>query len=419
MSEFRQKGPRSRQPMHPIPGMPGKFDTYKHVSEVTKTAALNVNQARCKLYVSNLSYDCSWQELKDHFKKIGRVERADIMEDNDGRSKGCGIVEYGNAKIASKAIIELNGTELKGRTIHVREDRESVEHATCTRIYVSNLAYEVSWQDLKDHFKQVGYVSRADVMTDDVGKSKGYGIVEFTDTAAAQKAIDELNNTQICGREIFVRIDRDSAASSKIKTGYTKLFVGNLSFDVSWQDLKDHFKKAGFVTRADIIADNEGKSKGYGIVEFSNSIEANYAIETLNGTDIKGRVINVRVDREMHQTQPVVETNNVSSYRILEFTPKSPQKPKPLINIPVFGNKVFVGNLSFDVTWQDLKDYFKTVGTVVRADVATDNGGKSKGHGIVEFTTSDDACEAASQLNNTYLNGRQIYVREDREEKFH
>ncbi len=301
----------------------------------------------------------------------------------------------------------------------MREDRESVEHAMCTRIYVSNLAYEVSWQDLKDHFKKVGYVSRADVMMDDTGKSKGYGIVEFTDITSAQKAIDELNNTQICGREIFVRIDRDSVVSSKIKTGYTKLFVGNLSFDVSWQDLKDHFKQAGFVTRADVVTDNEGKSKGYGIVEFGNSIEANYAIETLNGSDIKGRKIVVRMDRDAQHAALTTDSNHSSSYRVLELTPKSPQKPKPLINIPVFGNKVFVGNLSFDVTWQDLKDYFKTVGSVVRADVATDSGGKSKGHGIVEFTTSDDACEAASQLNNTYLNGRQIYVREDREEKFH
>lgn len=408
----RQKGPRNKLLRVE---MPGRFEPQKLAAN-----SQPATQARCKVYVSNLTYDCSWQELKDHFKKIGRVERTDIIVDNDGKSKGCGIVEYSNSKIAGKAIIELNGTELKGRTIHVREDRESVEPAVPARIYVSNLAYETSWQDLKDHFKKVGFVSRADVMMDDNGKSKGYGVVEFTDTSSAQKAIVELNNTLIGGREIFVRIDRDCAASSKIKgTGYTKLFVGNLSFDVAWQDLKDHFKQAGFVTRADVVLDNDGKSKGYGIVEFGNTIEANYAIETLNGSDLNGRTIVVRVDREEKQAVFAVDSNHASSYRVLELTPKSPQKPKPLINIPVFGNKVFVGNLSFDVTWQDLKDYFKTVGSVVRADVATDSGGKSKGHGIVEFTTSDDACEVASQLNNTYLNGRQIYVREDREEKFH
>ena len=55
---------------------------------------------------------------------MGNVVHADVLEDHEGRSKGCGIVEYDNPHGAMRAIRELNNTDLKGRLIFVREDRE-------------------------------------------------------------------------------------------------------------------------------------------------------------------------------------------------------------------------------------------------------------------------------------------------------
>ncbi|CAN0252818.1 unnamed protein product, partial [Laminaria digitata] len=55
----------------------------------------------------------------------GDVIRADVMTDQGGRSRGCGIVEFANPEQAAQAIEQLNNSELKGRMIFVREDRES------------------------------------------------------------------------------------------------------------------------------------------------------------------------------------------------------------------------------------------------------------------------------------------------------
>lgn len=55
----------------------------------------------------------------------GHVVRADVMTDLDGRSKGCGIVEYASPMEAKDAIVRLNNTELLGRPVHIREDREN------------------------------------------------------------------------------------------------------------------------------------------------------------------------------------------------------------------------------------------------------------------------------------------------------
>ena len=74
------------------------------------------------------------------------------------------------------------------------------------RVYVGNLAWDVAWQDLKDHMRGLGGdVVRADVMTDQGGRSRGCGIVEFADPGQASQAIEQLNNSELKGRMIFVR----------------------------------------------------------------------------------------------------------------------------------------------------------------------------------------------------------------------
>lgn len=78
----------------------------------------------------------------------------------------------------------------------------------------------------------------------------------------------------------------------------TKLFVGNLDFTVTGDELRDTFSQAGTVVDAVVISDKmTGRSRGFGFVEMSNEDEAKAAIEKLNGSDLKGRKINVNEAR--------------------------------------------------------------------------------------------------------------------------
>ena len=77
------------------------------------------------VYVGNLSWETSWQGLKDHMKQAGTVLHADVMMRNDGKSQGCGLVSFASAKDARNAINSLHDSELDGRLIFVREDREA------------------------------------------------------------------------------------------------------------------------------------------------------------------------------------------------------------------------------------------------------------------------------------------------------
>lgn len=80
------------------------------------------------IYVGNLSYDMTENDLHDLFGEYGAIVKANIIMDRDsGRSKGFGFVEMEDAAEGKKAIEELDGQEVKGRNLKVNEARPREE----------------------------------------------------------------------------------------------------------------------------------------------------------------------------------------------------------------------------------------------------------------------------------------------------
>lgn len=75
-----------------------------------------------KLYVGNLSFNTSTQDLEEMFAEVGTVESANIIEDRDtGRSRGFGFVEMSSKEECDNAIAAFNGKEVDGRELTVNE----------------------------------------------------------------------------------------------------------------------------------------------------------------------------------------------------------------------------------------------------------------------------------------------------------
>lgn len=75
-----------------------------------------------KLYVGNISFDTSEQDLEDEFGEVGTVESAKIITDRDtGRSRGFGFVEMSSQEEGQNAIAQYDGKEFKGRNLKVNE----------------------------------------------------------------------------------------------------------------------------------------------------------------------------------------------------------------------------------------------------------------------------------------------------------
>jgi RNA recognition motif-containing protein len=77
-----------------------------------------------KLYVGNLSFQTTSEDLQQLFSQAGTVESASVVEDRDtGRSRGFGFVEMASKEEGEKAIEQFNGTDLAGRNLTVNEAR--------------------------------------------------------------------------------------------------------------------------------------------------------------------------------------------------------------------------------------------------------------------------------------------------------
>jgi len=215
----------------------------------------------CRVYVGNIDWKISWQDLKDHMRQAGEVVYAGIFEERNGRSKGAAIVEYKTPEEAQASIEQLNDSKLRDRLIFVREDRESERSKGGKGSYGGKGTYSDGGKGKSSKGYSDGY-------------SKGYG---------------KRNSGKGKGGQ-------GQALRVGPKDKGRLVYVGNLPFRAAWQDVKDLFKEHGDVIHVDIAQDVDGRSKGYATVLFEEESAAQEAIEQLNETDFQGRNLMVRLD---------------------------------------------------------------------------------------------------------------------------
>lgn len=161
--------------------------------------------------------------------------------------------------------------------------------------------------------RDAGEVVHANVLRYRDGRSKGCGVVEFVTSEEARYAIDRLTHTELDGRPIFVREDREEKGANHVATEPgCKLYVGNLSFEVRWEDLKDHFCKIGEVEWADVAEFRDGKKRGYGFVRYRRAEDATRAVEEFKGSEFMGRPLDVSLHVENRSRKaPIGEREGV------------------------------------------------------------------------------------------------------------
>ncbi|KAJ2958419.1 hypothetical protein NQZ79_g5978 [Umbelopsis isabellina] len=219
-------------------------------------------------------------------------------------------------------------------------------------------------------------------------------------------------------------------STHSVKVHARQLFIGNLPFRVRWQDLKDMFKKAGDVVRADVAIGYDNRSKGHGTVLFTTIQDAQHAVDLFHNYTWQGRVLEVREDRGYIDR----EANGGNQFRhrghgggLPKATSTRPiyvpgVHMNPLyINHAQTGpphtsgrNQLFVGNIPFSCQWQDLKDLFRNAGNILRADIAQGQDGRSRGFGTVLYATIEDAQNAVEMYDGYEFHGRQLRVHFDK-----
>jgi len=194
----------------------------KGISPLRAERDANPEVKERSVYVSNLSWETDEAALTLHMKQAGLVVHAVILRRNN-RSLGCGIVEYATREMARNAVKTMNDSDLDARSIHVREDKVASEASSApaqkqqvdaehqgrqvepTKVFVNNITWSTSEEELIACFCSVGVVSRVEIRQTRSGRSLGCAVVEFATPQFAQECIKTMNGQDLNGRKMVVR----------------------------------------------------------------------------------------------------------------------------------------------------------------------------------------------------------------------
>lgn len=237
-------------------------------------------------------------------------------------------------------------------------------------LYVGDLSPDVSEAVLYELFNEIGPVASIRVCRDSITrKSLGYAYVNFHSVPDAERAIDELNYTSIKGQSCRIMWShRDPSTRRNDTKG--NIFVKNLSKTLDNKALYETFSLFGPIRSCKVATDKEGKSRGYGFVDFDSEKSAQQAIDQLNGYSIGDKIVYVGhfIRRDERQKVDIVNFTNI-----------------------------YVKHIPDEMADEELHDAFKEFGSVTSHVVMKDNKGRR--FAFVNFEKVDDAKVAIEKMN--------------------
>lgn len=212
-------------------------------------------------------------------------------------------------------------------------------------------------------------------------------VVPLEEATLAKQAVGRTTSISADGSGAMAMPESTSApAQPQKERTYTpgcRVYVGRLPPDAGWRDLQELFANFGELVHVQLPLDDNGRRRGFAIVELEQPEAATAAVAKLELAEVRGQQLVVRNDEE------VVNARGKAI--------------------------VYAGNLAPSVHNLSLKEHFKPVdpsgGAIVR--VIADPQGSSLGYGFVEFRTQAAADAAVWTLHNSVLDGRTLFLRQD------
>ena len=414
-------------------------------------AAANAQPHSASLYVGELDPSVTEAMLYELFSSIGQVASIRVCRDAvTRRSLGYAYVNYNNTADGERALEDLNYTLIKGKPCRIMwSQRDPALRKTGQgNVFIKNLDNAIDNKALHDTFAAFGNILSCKVAQDEFGNSKGYGFVNYETAEAANNAIKHVNGMLLNDKKFFVghhisKKDRQSKFE-EMKANFTNIYVKNLEQEVSDDEFRKMFEVFGEITSATLSHDQDGKSRGFGFVNYSTHESAQAAVDEMHDKDIKGQKLYVGRAQKKHEREEELR----KQYEAARMEKASKYQ----------GVNLYVKNLTDDVDDEKLRELFSSYGTITSAKVMRDSVsertptpdseekeseskeetekteeketeekteegeekeddksekkllGKSKGFGFVCFSSPDEASKAVTEMNQRMVNGKPLYV---------
>ena len=408
------------------------------------------------LYVGELDPSVTEAMLYELFSSIGQVASIRVCRDAvTRRSLGYAYVNYNNTADGERALEDLNYTLIKGRPCRIMwSQRDPALRKTGQgNVFIKNLDSAIDNKALHDTFAAFGNILSCKVAQDESGSSKGYGFVHYETAEAANNAIKHVNGMLLNDKKVFVGhhiAKRDRLSKfEELKANFTNIYIKNLDKQVSDEEFRNIFEKFGEITSATLSHDRDGKSRGFGFVNYVNHESAYAAVQEMNEKEVNGHKLYVGRAQKKHEREEELRRQYEAAR--LEKASK------------YHGVNLYVKNLTDDVNDEKLREIFSPFGTITSAKVMRDASnieriqqqqasesekekdankeneketggeksenaeektkdeqptkksekkpfGKSKGFGFVCFSSPDEASKAVTEMNQRMVNGKPLYV---------
>uniref|UniRef100_A0A8D3C327 Polyadenylate-binding protein n=1 Tax=Scophthalmus maximus TaxID=52904 RepID=A0A8D3C327_SCOMX len=284
------------------------------------------------VFIKNLDKSIDNKALYDTFSAFGNILSCKVVCDENG-SKGYAFVHFETQDAADRAIEKMNGMLLNDRKVFVgrfksRKEREAELGAKAkefTNVYIKNFGDDMNDERLKELFDKYGKTLSVRVMMDHTGKSRGFGFVSYEKHEDANKAVEDMNGTELNGKTVFVgRAQKKMERQAELKRKFellkqerisryqgVNLYIKNLDDTIDDEKLRKEFSPFGSITSAKVMLE-EGRSKGFGFVCFSSPEEATKAVTEMNGRIVGSKPLYVALaqrkeERKAHLTNQYMQ----------------------------------------------------------------------------------------------------------------
>ena len=409
--------------LHLLPAKPKDNESYDSTgpgSDFKKQ-----KDAKLKAGASN-SYN--WNSL---FLGVNAV--ADVMSSQYGVDKANVLMEDGKKGASAAVKLALGETEIVGQTRQFLEQEgvrldafnRKPDKRSKTVILAKNLPSRTAPEQLRDMFSKFGVIHRLVLPSHCLT-----AIIEFSDPGEARAAFTKLAYTKFHNAPLYLEWAPDDtffkpyqpedagdeeASEEKVEEKGDKkdddekenddkepeegstLFIKNINFDTTDEELLSHFKSCGHVHSASVATKkntktNELLSMGYGFVTFLLKSSAEKALKTMQHSRLAGHCLELKRSTR-------ASTNNDGN--------------KEKVDLGKASSKILVRNIPFQAKKEEISQLFRTFGelSAVRLPKKMAGTGEHRGFAFIEFSSISDAKSAFSSLvHSTHLYGRRLVL---------
>eukprot|EP00210_Caulerpa_lentillifera_P009688 g9243.t1 len=346
--------------------------------------------------------------IMDAISELYQISKSDLMN-RESSDLGARLA-LAETQIISKTKddLELLGVDVEKLQEAAEASGSSARRLSVARsndvILVKNLPYTSEEDELHQMFAKYGDVARFLMPS-----TKALAIVQFSHSSDAKKAFQNLAYKRYKSVPIYLEwapknifkssppsIIHDQSMDSEANQQSSSIYVKNLSFLTTDEDLENHFdnvvSEVGGQLRSARVARRTHSngtivSAGFGFIEVDSYQVAKHVIQKLNGSILQGHIIKLR--RSVRSHTPV-RRNDL-------------EESEPSL-------KLIVKNLAFECTKQDLMKLFSPFGQIKTCRIPKRFDGTHRGFAFIEFVTKQEARNAKERTNGVHLYGRRLNV---------